>query len=78
MKSLLADLDILMVVAGFNGVDEFDRSILGMFSLLPPGSFEGICRCRCYAESYPSLTPTSLTRCCSYWDTPSGINIIIA
>lgn len=28
MKSLLADLDILMVVAGFNGVDEFDRSIL--------------------------------------------------
>lgn len=28
MKSLLADLDILMAVAGFNTVDEFDRSIL--------------------------------------------------
>ncbi|PYH47489.1 L-lactate dehydrogenase [Aspergillus saccharolyticus JOP 1030-1] len=28
MKSLLADLDILMAVAGFNSVDEFDRSIL--------------------------------------------------
>ncbi|KAJ5703732.1 hypothetical protein N7493_010870 [Penicillium malachiteum] len=28
MKSLLADLDILMGVAGFNGVEDFDKSIL--------------------------------------------------
>lgn len=33
MKSLLADLDIFMCVAGFNSVKEFDRSILGMFVL---------------------------------------------
>jgi hypothetical protein len=32
MKSLLADLDILMGVAGFNGVGDFDRSILGKFT----------------------------------------------
>lgn len=32
MKSLLADFDILMCVAGFNSVKEFDRSILGMSS----------------------------------------------
>lgn len=31
MKSLLADFDILMGVAGFNSVKEFDRSILGEF-----------------------------------------------
>lgn len=31
MRSLLADLDILMAVAGFNRVDEFDRSILGIY-----------------------------------------------
>lgn len=30
MKSLLADLDIFMGVAGFTSVGEFDRSILGM------------------------------------------------
>lgn len=30
MKSLLADLDILMCVAGFNSVKDFDRSVLGM------------------------------------------------
>jgi isopentenyl diphosphate isomerase/L-lactate dehydrogenase-like FMN-dependent dehydrogenase len=29
MKSLLADLDILMAVAGFTGVKDFDRNILG-------------------------------------------------
>lgn len=29
MKSLLADLDIVMAVAGFTSVKEFDRSILG-------------------------------------------------
>lgn len=29
MKSLLADLDILMAVGGFNSVKDFDRSILG-------------------------------------------------
>jgi isopentenyl diphosphate isomerase/L-lactate dehydrogenase-like FMN-dependent dehydrogenase len=33
MKSLLADFDILMAVAGFTSVEEFDRSILGMFFL---------------------------------------------
>lgn len=33
MKSLLADLDILMGVAGFNSVKEFDRSIIGTFPL---------------------------------------------
>lgn len=32
MKSLLADLDILMAVAGFNWVEDFDRNILGMVS----------------------------------------------
>lgn len=31
MKSLLADLDILMGVAGFNGVEDFNRDILGEF-----------------------------------------------
>lgn len=31
MKSLLADLDILMAVAGFNSVDEFERDILGQY-----------------------------------------------
>lgn len=31
MKSFLADLDITMAVAGFNSVEEFDRSILGEF-----------------------------------------------
>jgi isopentenyl diphosphate isomerase/L-lactate dehydrogenase-like FMN-dependent dehydrogenase len=30
MKSLLADLDILMAVGGFNSVEDFDRSMLGM------------------------------------------------
>lgn len=30
MKSLLADLDILMAVAGFNSVEDFNRSMLGM------------------------------------------------
>ncbi|PLB54422.1 FMN-dependent alpha-hydroxy acid dehydrogenase [Aspergillus steynii IBT 23096] len=39
MKSLLADFDILMGVAGFNSVQEFDRSILEsypkMYSLIP-------------------------------------------
>ncbi|KAJ6077752.1 uncharacterized protein N7446_000688 [Penicillium canescens] len=39
MKSLLADLDILMGVAGFNGVGDFDRSILESgpknYSLIP-------------------------------------------
>lgn len=33
MKSLLADLDILMCVGGFNSVKDFDRSILGMIPL---------------------------------------------
>ena len=33
MKSLLADLDILMGVGGFNSVEDFDRSILGMLLL---------------------------------------------
>ena len=33
MKSLLADFDILMAVAGFTSVEEFDRSTLGMFFL---------------------------------------------
>lgn len=33
MKSLLADLDILMGVAGFNTVGELDRSVLGMSTL---------------------------------------------
>lgn len=33
MKSLLADFDILMAVAGFTSVKEFDRSILGTFFL---------------------------------------------
>lgn len=31
MRSLLADLDILMGVAGFNRVEEFDRTMLGEF-----------------------------------------------
>lgn len=31
MKSLLADLDILMGVAGYNGVEDFNRDILGEF-----------------------------------------------
>ncbi|KAK1139032.1 hypothetical protein N8T08_001336 [Aspergillus melleus] len=39
MRSLLADFDILMGVAGFNSVEEFDRSILEsypkMYSLIP-------------------------------------------
>lgn len=30
LKSLLADLDILMCVGGFNSVKDFDRSIIGM------------------------------------------------
>ena len=34
MKSLLADLDIAMGIAGFNSVKDFDKSILGMFSHL--------------------------------------------
>lgn len=29
MKSLLADFDILMCVAGFNSIEELDKSILG-------------------------------------------------
>jgi isopentenyl diphosphate isomerase/L-lactate dehydrogenase-like FMN-dependent dehydrogenase len=33
MKSLLADLDILMAVGGFNSVKDFDRSMLGMLLL---------------------------------------------
>lgn len=37
MKSLLADLDILMGVGGFNSVKDFDRSMLGM--LLPVLSY---------------------------------------
>ena len=32
MKSLLADFDIFMCVAGFNSVKELDRSILGMLA----------------------------------------------
>jgi lactate 2-monooxygenase len=31
MKSLLADLDILMGVAGFNSVADFEKEILGEF-----------------------------------------------
>jgi isopentenyl diphosphate isomerase/L-lactate dehydrogenase-like FMN-dependent dehydrogenase len=36
MKSLLADLDILMAVGGFTRVEEFDRSILGMSVMIYP------------------------------------------
>lgn len=40
MKSLLADLDILMGVGGFTSVKDFDRSILGTSSsFLPPYLF---------------------------------------
>ena len=38
LRALLADLDILMAVAGLNSVDEIDRSLLGMY-LPPPPSF---------------------------------------
>lgn len=37
MRSLLADFDILMAVGGFTRVEEFDRSILGMFALVCSG-----------------------------------------
>lgn len=74
MKSLLADLDILMAVAGFNTVDEFDRSILGMFSLLPLVLSRVFADADAMQSLIQSLTLTSLTRCCSYWDTPSDIN----
>ncbi|KAH8428757.1 uncharacterized protein LDX57_006441 [Aspergillus melleus] len=39
MRSLLADFDILMGVAGFNSVEEFDRSILGEFTSLGPSGW---------------------------------------
>lgn len=54
MRSLLADFDILMGVAGFNSVEEFDRSILGGFSF-----FSRLMRCMgsadMSAESYPKM-----------------------
>lgn len=36
MKGLLADFDILMNVAGFQNIEQMDRSVLGRFLFPPP------------------------------------------
>lgn len=53
LKSLLADLDILMCVGGFNSVKDFDRSIIGMIRC-----FEAIAYSRMLidAETHPTLS----------------------